>query len=139
MSDLEARLTDVDAKRVFQGMMVAAQAGRGSDEHADVVMHAAAYRPEDLESLMSRLSPGLRAILHRLLKRERSERYATAEALEADLRAHAAALGGPYGGAEAAAEFQRALEKTAPRLESFQMDVGAFSSGSVLHLPTPVV
>ncbi|RKG84157.1 serine/threonine protein kinase [Corallococcus sp. CA049B] len=139
MSDLEARLTDVDAKRVFQGMMVAAQAGRGSDEHADVVMHAAAYRPEDVESLMSRLSPGLRAILHRLLKRERSERYATAEALEADLRAHAAALGGPYGGAEAAAEFQRALEKTAPRLESFQVDVGAFSSGSVLHLPTPVV
>ena len=139
MGDLEARLTDADAQRVFRGMMVAAEAGCGSGEYADVVMHAATYRPEDLESLMSRLSPGLRAILHRLLRREPSERYATAEALEADLRVHAAALGGQYGGAEAAAEFRRALEKTAPRLEAFQVDVGAFPSGSVLHLPTPAV
>ncbi|RKH02777.1 protein kinase domain-containing protein [Corallococcus carmarthensis] len=137
MGDLEARLTDADAKRVFQGMMVAAQAGQGSGEYADVVMHAATYRPEDLESLMFRLSPGLRAILHRLLRRERTERYATAEDLEVDLRAHAARLGGHYGGAEAAAEFQRALAATAPVLSAFQMDVGAFPPGSVLHLPTP--
>ncbi|MBZ4374591.1 protein kinase [Corallococcus sp. AS-1-6] len=137
MGDLEARLTDADAKRVFQGMMVAAQAGHGSDEYADVVIHAAAYRPEDLESLMARLSPGLRAILHRLLRREPSERYATAEALEADLHVRAVELGGPYGGPEAAEELQRALAMTAPLLKAFQTDVGAFPPGSVLHLPTP--
>ncbi|MBZ4332172.1 protein kinase [Corallococcus sp. AS-1-12] len=137
MGDLEARLTDADAKRVFQGMMVAAQAGHGSDEYADVVMHAAAYRSEDLESLMARLSPGLRAILHRLLRREPSERYATAEALEADLHVRAVELGGPYGGPEAAEELQRALAMTAPLLKAFQTDVGAFPPGSVLHLPTP--
>ncbi|AFE07588.1 hypothetical protein COCOR_07544 [Corallococcus coralloides DSM 2259] len=88
---------------------------------------------------MARLSPGLRAILHRLLRREPSERYAAAEELEAELRAHAARLGGDYGGAEAAEEFQRALAKTSSLLEAFQTDVGAFPPGSVLHLPTPAV
>lgn len=137
MGELEARLTDADAKRVFQGMMVAAQAGQGSGEYADVVMHAAAYRPEDLDALMSRLSPGLRAILHRLLRREPLERYATAEGLEMDLQAHAVEMGMRCGGMEAAEEFQRALVATAPLLNAFQTNVGVFQPGSALHLPTP--
>ena len=137
--DLEARLTDADAQRVLQGMMVAAQAGRCTGEYSGIVTHAAAYRPEDLESLMFQRSPALRAILHRLLRRERSERYATAEALEADLRARATALGGDYTGLDAAEEFRTALAGTAPLLGPFQTEVGAFPRGSVLHLPTPAV
>ncbi|RKH22563.1 serine/threonine protein kinase [Corallococcus praedator] len=139
LGDLDARLTDEDGQRVLQGMMVAEQAGRVTSEYIHIVTHAAAYRPEDIDSLMFRLSPALRAILHRLLKRDRAERYATAEEVEAALRARATELGGHYGGAEAAEEFQKALAGTAPLLNGFQKDVGAFPLGSVLHLPTPVV
>ncbi|CAM3598852.1 serine/threonine protein kinase [Corallococcus sp. ZKHCc1 1396] len=139
MGDLEARLTEADGQRVFQGMMVAEQAGRFTEDYGNIVTHAAAYRPEDIESLMFRLSPALRAILHRLLQRDPAERYATAEEVEADLQARATELGGHYGGPEAAAEFQKALAGTAPLLNAFQKDVGAFPRGSVLHLPTPVV
>jgi eukaryotic-like serine/threonine-protein kinase len=139
MGDLEARLSEEDTQRMLQGMMVASQAGRGSWEYSDVLTHAAAYRPEDVESLMLRQSPGLKAILHRLLRRERSERYPTAEALVEDLRARADAVDGTYGGADAALEFRRALEKTLPLMRAFRRSVGAFTDDSVLALPTPAV
>lgn len=108
MHELEERLTDKGHARVHRAIAVAMDAGLVVDDFEFTAIHAAAYQPEDLEQLVARLSPPLRALLHRLLQREPADRYATAEAVVAVLRAWRDTL--PlYGSEDAAEEIHQAL------------------------------
>jgi serine/threonine-protein kinase len=63
--------------------------------------------PEEVEELTEDVFPPLRSILRTLLQRRQEDRYTSAAALEDDLRKGLAALGAPYGAAEAIAELRR--------------------------------
>ena len=64
---------------------------------------AAAFRPEHVEAAMQGVSAPVKAVLHKALRRERAERYATAAELQAALQACSRALREDSHGAEAAA------------------------------------
>lgn len=81
---------------------------------------AAAYRPEHVEAAMRQVSAPVRAIVHKALCREPTERYATAALLQADLQACLRALRDkPHGAKEAARELRGAREEAeaSPRRE----------------------
>lgn len=81
---------------------------------------AAAYRPEHVEAAMREVSAPVRAIVHKALCREPTERYATAALLQADLQACLRALRDkPHGAKEAARELRVAREEAeaSPRRE----------------------
>jgi serine/threonine-protein kinase len=81
---------------------------------------AAAYRPEHVETAMRQVSAPVRAIVHKALCREPTERYATAALLQADLQACLRALRDkPHGAKEAARELRVAREEAeaSPRRE----------------------
>ncbi|WP_309893200.1 protein kinase domain-containing protein [Archangium sp.] len=81
---------------------------------------AAAYRPEHVEAAMREVSAPVRAIVHKALCREPTERYATAALLQADLQACPRALRDkPHGAKEAARELRVAREEAeaSPRRE----------------------
>jgi eukaryotic-like serine/threonine-protein kinase len=69
---------------------------------------AAAFQPEHLEHLMGEVSAPVRRIIHRLLRRRPSERYATAAELKAELDACLREMGEPHGPAQALAELLEA-------------------------------
>lgn len=77
----------------------------------EMARRAAAFRPEHIEHLMRNVSGPMRLILHKLLRRHPSERYATAAALKTDLDACLGALGRPYGGKEALEELREARDE----------------------------
>ncbi|HEY0093359.1 MAG TPA: protein kinase, partial [Archangium sp.] len=79
----------------------------------EMARRAAAFRPEHIEHLMRDVSGPLRLILHKLLRRLPSERYATAAALKTDLEACLGALGRPYGAQEALVELLEARSEAA--------------------------
>ena len=77
----------------------------------EMARRAAAFRPEHIEHLMRNVSEPMRRILHKLLRRHPSERYATAAALKTDLEACLGASGRPYGGKEALEELREARDE----------------------------
>jgi len=114
-SALNARLTDADARRVARAGMAALEADLPFEQYERAALHAAVFRAEDVEFLAARLTSPLRAVLHQLLRTNRDERYASAEALEADLRKLAEAAG-TYGAADAATELERLRRETGSSL-----------------------
>ena len=79
-------------------------------EHAeDCILRAATFTPEDVDELTEPLAHPLRSIIRRLIQRRPEERYASAAALEAELRECLASQGVTYGAAEALEEVLRSL------------------------------
>jgi hypothetical protein len=101
--DVEKALTPKVKEQVLDATITAMEADL--PEHAeDCILRAATFDPQDVEEITERIAPPLRSILRRLLTRKPDVRYASAAALEADLRAGLATLGAPYGVTEALAE-----------------------------------
>ncbi|NPC76189.1 hypothetical protein HPP05_41345 [Corallococcus exiguus] len=86
----------------------------------DAVRHAMAFRVKDVERATFGLSKPLRTLLHKLLRREKGARLATAAELEAELRAQLASRG-PYSGADAVREVQQALLEGGEALEELDL------------------
>lgn len=102
-SDLEKALTPAVKEQVLEAAITAMAADLPA--HAeDCILRAATFTPQDVEELTGQLQPPLRSIIRRLLQRKPEDRYPSAAALEADLRAGLASLGTPYGAAEALEE-----------------------------------
>ena len=81
---------------------------------------AAAFQPEHVEQLMGGVSEPVRRIIHRLLRRRPSERYATAAEAEAELEACLREMRQPYGPEQALAELLEARREAEERgLEDF--------------------
>ncbi|WP_224364453.1 hypothetical protein [Hyalangium versicolor] len=77
-------------------------------EHVDdYILRAATYTAQEVEELTEDVFPPLRSILRTLLQRRPEDRYPSAAVLEDELRKGLAALGTPYGAAEAIAEVRR--------------------------------
>lgn len=105
-ADLEAALTPEVREKVHAAHSTATIAGL-PEQVDDYILRAATYTAQDVEEMTEEISPPLRSILRTLLQRRPEDRYPTAAALEAELRKGLAALGAPYGGAEALAEVRR--------------------------------
>ncbi|RKG65598.1 hypothetical protein D7V88_41765 [Corallococcus terminator] len=86
----------------------------------DAIRHAMAFRVKDVERATSGLSKPLRTLLHKLLRREKGERFSTAAELEAELRAQLASRG-PYSAADAVKEVQQALLEGGEALEELDL------------------
>jgi serine/threonine-protein kinase len=71
---------------------------------AQLALRARDFGPEDVEQAAHEVPEPTRAILHRLLRKNPSERFQTGAELEAALRERLAALGQLYGAHEAAEE-----------------------------------
>ncbi|MBN1209175.1 MAG: protein kinase [Myxococcaceae bacterium] len=101
--DLEKALTPEVREQVLAATMTAMEADL--PEHAeDCILRAATFDPRDVEEITQPIPLPLRSILRRLLTRKPEERYPSAAALEADLRAGLARPGAPYGAREALEE-----------------------------------
>ncbi|KFE60925.1 serine/threonine-protein kinase [Hyalangium minutum] len=107
-SELEAALPPQVKRRVLEASFMATRAEL--PEHAeDCILRAAALTRRDVEEITQRLAEPLRSILRRLLQRQPEERYPSAAAVEADLRAGLEGLGVPYGAQEALEEVLESL------------------------------
>jgi serine/threonine-protein kinase len=113
-SELNERLTDGAARSVARAGMAALEAELPFEQYERAALHAAVFQSKDVELLSARLTPPLCAVLFRLLRRNPDERYASAEALEADLR-RLAEEAGPYGAGDAAAELERVRHEAGTR------------------------
>jgi len=101
--DLEKALTPKVKEQVLDATMTAMEADLPA--HAeDCILRAATFDPEDVKEITAPLPPPLRSIIRRLLQRKPEDRYPSAAALEADLRAGLATLGASYGAKEALEE-----------------------------------
>ena len=94
----------------------------------DAIRHAMTFRVKDLASATFGLSKALRTVFHKLVRREKALRFATAAALELELRA-LLAMRGPYDGADAVKEVQQALLEGGEALEELDLleDEGGIS------------
>ncbi|MDY7229753.1 serine/threonine protein kinase [Hyalangium rubrum] len=113
--ETEEMLSATERARVEQAILDAKETGLDDAAVEDLIVRAATYTPKDLERLVAKLSEPLRAPLRKLLQRNPTERYQTAEELEADLRAHLDRLGS-YGAKEAAAEIGKVLTEVGEQL-----------------------
>ena len=98
--------------QVKQQVLDAAHMAMAEDlpDHAeDCILRAATFTPQDVEELTQPLAQPLRSIISRLIQRRPEERYPSAAALEADLRASLASLGAPYKAKDALEEVLRSL------------------------------
>ncbi|WP_223643017.1 protein kinase [Corallococcus sp. EGB] len=86
----------------------------------DALRCAMAYRVEDVKEAAFGLSKSLRTVFLRLLSRNPSSRFATAAALEVELRAQLARLG-PFTGADAVKEVQVAMLEGGEALEELNL------------------
>jgi serine/threonine protein kinase len=92
------------------------------------------YGPQDVERSAAQLPSGLSAILHKALKRNPAERYATAAELLQDLSAQLLALAPGYGRREAAAETARLLsDASALRGVAEPVETGLYPEGLEDH------
>jgi serine/threonine-protein kinase len=114
-SRLGKRLKKQDRARIARGLDAVKAAGLSLGTYRDVALQAATFQPEDVERLSGGLSPPLRGLLQTLLRRAPAERYPTADALVADLRALREQQG-PYSNAEAAEAVRRALSGAGRKL-----------------------
>lgn len=108
-SRLGKRLKKQDRARMARGLEAVKAAGLSLGTYQSVALQAATFQPGDVERLSRALSPPLRGLLQVLLRRAPAERYATADALVADLRALHEQQGPPYSAADAAQAVKRAL------------------------------
>lgn len=107
-SDLEEALTHEVKQQVLGAALTALEADLPG--HAeDCILRAATFTPRDVEELTQPLAPPLRSILRGLLQRKPGDRYPSAAALEAELRAGLAASGTPYGAPDALEEVLHSL------------------------------
>jgi serine/threonine-protein kinase len=81
------------------------------DYAEDCILRAATFTPQEVEEISQSVLAPLRAAIRALLQRRPEDRYASAVALEADLRAGLASLGVPYRAAEAIREIRASLEE----------------------------
>jgi eukaryotic-like serine/threonine-protein kinase len=109
-ADLAQALTPALKGQVLEAAMTAV-AAELPDHAEDCILRAATFSPHDVEELTAPIAPPLRFVLLRLLQREPEDRYPSAAALEADLRAGLAALGASYGAAEALEEGRASREE----------------------------
>jgi serine/threonine-protein kinase len=101
--DLEKALTPKVKEQVLDATTTAMEADLPA--HAeDCILRAATFDPEDVEEITAPIPPPLRSIIRRLIQRKPEDRYPSAAALEADLRAGLASLATDYGAAEALEE-----------------------------------
>ncbi|MFP2910753.1 serine/threonine-protein kinase [Pyxidicoccus sp. 3LFB2] len=114
-SRLGKRLKKQDRARMARGLDAVKAAGLSLGTYKHVALQAATFQPEDVERLSGELSPPLRGILQTLLRRAPAERYATADALVADLRTLHEQQG-PYSNADAAQAVRRALSGAGRKL-----------------------
>jgi serine/threonine-protein kinase len=121
---LEEALRPEVKQRILSAQLTALEA-QLPDEVDDYILRAATYAPQDVEELTEELSPALRTILRKLLQQRPEDRYPSAEALEADLRAGLAELGGAYGATEANEEILDSLEGASKNRQEFEpLDAG---------------
>jgi serine/threonine-protein kinase len=95
---------------------------------------AAAFRPEHLEQLTREVSGPMRRIIHRLLRRRASERYATAAEAQAELDACLRATREPHGPQQALEELleaRREAEEKGPE-DFFASDEAERGAGGAL-------
>jgi serine/threonine protein kinase len=103
IEDLEKSLTPKVKEQVQEACIMAMEADL--PEHAeDCILRAATFDPEDVEEITEPIAPPLRSILRRLLQRKPEDRYPSAAALEAELRAGLATLAATYGATKALEE-----------------------------------
>lgn len=105
-SDLEAALTPTARAKIVAAHTTATIAEL-PEQVDDYILRAATYTAQEVAELTEDVFPPLRSILRTLLQRCPEDRYPSAAALESDLRQGIAALGAPYGAAEALAEVRR--------------------------------
>ncbi len=95
-----------------------------------MALRAAAFHPSHVEAVMREadVSAPVRQVLHKLLRHEPEERYATAGEVRAVLQACLGAVGAaPYGAAEAARELRQALLEA--EASSLREELGVFEPG----------
>ncbi|RYZ43257.1 MAG: serine/threonine protein kinase [Myxococcaceae bacterium] len=118
------RLVDEDDSRLLREKVLAASVTVMEVPQPaiveDAVRHAMAFRVKDVERATFGLSKPLRTLLHKLLRREKGARLATAAELEAELRALLTKMG-PYSGADAVKEVQQALVEGGEALEELDL------------------
>jgi len=104
-----------------------------------MALRAAAFHPSHVEAVMREadVSAPVREVLHKLLRHEPEERYATAGEVSAALQACLGAVGAtPYGAAEAARELRQAIfeaEASPLREEQGVLEPGVFED----DVPSP--
>ena len=126
MADLDARLSDEERRRILRATNVSMDAGLTSVAE-DAICWAMAYRTEDVDAALQGLPEQLRAIFHKLFKRNPSERFASADELEKALRVRMAELL-PYGPHDAVMEVEKALYDAGDAMEELDLrdDEGGF-------------
>jgi serine/threonine-protein kinase len=97
---------------------------------AQMMARVTRFGPTEVEAEAAGLPEALKAVLHRLLRRVASERYATALELRDALRDYLASLPRPYGRPEVAAEVEQvASEATRLRGKVELLESGLFPEG----------
>jgi serine/threonine-protein kinase len=97
------------------------------------------YSPEDVERAAARLPAGLKAIVHKALKRDPAQRYATASELGQDLRAQLFTLAPGYGRQQVAEDVERLItEASALRDVAEPLEPGLYPEGLEEHELTAV-
>jgi serine/threonine-protein kinase len=92
------------------------------------------YTPEDVERAAASLPDGLRAVVRRALKREPSERYASAEEMRREMRAYLVGLAPEYGRKDAQADAVQVIsEASAKRGIGGPTEGGIFPEGFEAH------
>ena len=126
VADLDKRLSADERRRLLSATEINIDAGLTSVAE-DAICWAMAYRPDDVELALLGLSEPLSAILRKLLQRKQWERFATADELEAALRARLAELG-PFTPADAVKEVEQALSDAGEAMEAMNLmdDEGGF-------------
>ncbi|NMO21376.1 serine/threonine protein kinase [Pyxidicoccus fallax] len=122
-SRLRKRLKKQERARIARGLAAATSAGLSLGSYPHVALQAATFQPDDVERLAADLSPPLRDVLQKLLHPDAAGRYATADALVAELRALREARGA-YSRGDAAQAVRRALAGAGRRLIDFELRSG---------------
>ncbi|NTX57532.1 protein kinase [Myxococcus sp. CA039A] len=126
LSDLEARMSEEERRRVLKATVRSMDAGLTSVAE-DAICWAMAYRPLDVDVAVLGVPEPLRAILRKLFHRKPSDRFETAADLEGALRIRLDDLG-PYGPDDAVNEVQQALTDAGDAMEELNLldDEGGF-------------
>lgn len=95
----------------------------------------AEYTPADVERVVALLPEPLKALLHKALKREPAERFASAAEMRDALRAVLAAMPQPYGRKEAAEELALLPSEASVMRDKVELPEDVFPVGLEAHAP----
>ncbi len=123
--ELREALPPQERKRVERAVHEAKRQGHG-DTAEQALWGAATFTSQDVEQAAASLSPQLRSILERLLRKEPSERFQTAAELEETVRARLEQVG-PYDGRAAVAELKKVLAEVGEALVAHELAPGLLS------------